>query len=163
MRLVPTTSASKPNIAINASPRAIRARITPYIARPAKPLAAPGGLFNSVHRWRRNSDGNEEMHRQINREARRIAASGSIDAGGSGTLIVQPSGTNTIVTLKGSGTIDIGDHAAQITGGGSAVTFDSVNNKINGGGKIGGAGLTLKPTSCTRMGDWSAVRSIFRR
>jgi hypothetical protein len=73
-----------------------------------------------------------------------INNSGSIDAGGSGTLIVQPSGTNSMVTLKGSGTIDIGDHAAQITGGGSAVTFDNVNNKINGGGKIGGAGLTLR-------------------
>jgi large repetitive protein len=73
-----------------------------------------------------------------------INNSGSIDAGGSGTLIVQPSGSNSIVTLKGSGTINIGDHAAQITGGGSAVTFDNVNNKINGGGKIGGAGLTLK-------------------
>jgi hypothetical protein len=73
-----------------------------------------------------------------------INNSGSIDAGGSGTLIVQPSGSNSIVTLKGSGTINIGDHAAQITGGGSAVIFDNVNNKINGGGKIGGAGLTLK-------------------
>jgi hypothetical protein len=31
-------------------------------------------LFNSAHVWRRNSDGNEEMHRQINDEARRTAA-----------------------------------------------------------------------------------------
>ncbi len=31
-------------------------------------------LFNSVHLSRRNRDGNEEMHRQINDEARRVAA-----------------------------------------------------------------------------------------
>jgi hypothetical protein len=31
-------------------------------------------LFNSVHLWRQNGDGNEEMHRQFNDEARRIAA-----------------------------------------------------------------------------------------
>jgi hypothetical protein len=30
-------------------------------------------LFNSVDLSRRNRDGNEEMHRQINDEARRIA------------------------------------------------------------------------------------------
>ena len=31
-------------------------------------------LFNSVHLWRQNGDGNEEMHRQFDDEARRIAA-----------------------------------------------------------------------------------------
>jgi hypothetical protein len=41
VRLVPITSASKPSIAINATQRAIRARITPCMARPLS-LAAPG-------------------------------------------------------------------------------------------------------------------------
>jgi hypothetical protein len=75
MRLVATTSASKPSIVINASQRAIRARITPCMARSPEPRRPPADeLFNSVHLWRRNRDGNEEMHRQINDEARPIAA-----------------------------------------------------------------------------------------
>ncbi len=75
MRLVAITSASKPSIAINASQRAIRARITPCMARPPS-LSAPRAdeLFNPVPLSRRNRDGNEEMHRQINDEARRVAA-----------------------------------------------------------------------------------------
>ena len=74
MRLVAITSASKPSIAINASQRAIRARITPCMTRPPEPRRSPADeLFNSVDLSRRNRDGNEEMHRQINDEARRIA------------------------------------------------------------------------------------------
>jgi hypothetical protein len=87
MRLVATTSASKPSIVIIASQRAIRARITPCMARPRDqgahhpmhgqtPRASPppaDEFFNSVHLWRRNRDGNEEMHRQINDELRRVA------------------------------------------------------------------------------------------
>jgi hypothetical protein len=38
------------------------------------PTASERINFNSVHLWRRNRDGNEEMRRQINDEARRIAA-----------------------------------------------------------------------------------------
>jgi hypothetical protein len=60
----------------------------------------------------------------------------------SSSLIMQPAGTNSIVALKGSGSIDLSK--GDITGSGSAVTFDNVNNKINGEGKIGGAGLKLK-------------------
>jgi hypothetical protein len=71
MRLVATTSASKPSIVINASPRAISARITPRMVSP--PSRSPTELFNSVHLWRRNGDGNEGMHRQIGDEARRPA------------------------------------------------------------------------------------------
>jgi hypothetical protein len=75
MRLVAITSASKPSIAINASQRAIRAHITPCMTRPPEPRRSPAAeLFNSVDLSRRNRDGNEEMHRQINDEARRIAA-----------------------------------------------------------------------------------------
>jgi hypothetical protein len=71
-----------------------------------------------------------------------INNSGTISASESATLVVQPSGTNSTVTLKGSGSIDLA--ATQITGGGSAVTLDNVNDKILGGGTIGGAGLKLK-------------------
>jgi hypothetical protein len=60
----------------------------------------------------------------------------------SATVVVQPSGTHNTVTLKGSGTVGL--NGDQITGGGSAVTLDNVNNTIVGGGKIGGAGLKLK-------------------
>ena len=75
MRLVAKTSASKPSIAINASQRAIRARITPCMARPPEPARHPADeLFNFRHLSRRNRDGNEEMHRQINDEAWWIAA-----------------------------------------------------------------------------------------
>src|SRR4249920_1423235 len=60
MRLVAITSANKPSIAINATQRAIRSRITPYMARPPEPRRTPADeLFNSVHLWRRNRDGNE--------------------------------------------------------------------------------------------------------
>ena len=70
MRLVATTNANKPSIAINASQRAIRARITPCMTRPPEPRRSPADeLFNSVHLSRRNRDWNEEMHRQINDEA----------------------------------------------------------------------------------------------
>ncbi len=41
---------------------------TPELGRPQA-----DELFNSVHLRGRNRDGNEEMHRQINDEARRIA------------------------------------------------------------------------------------------
>lgn len=75
MRLVPTTSASRPNMVINASQRAIRARITPCMAGPPNPSAPLADEFsNSVQSWRRNRGGNEQMHRQIDGEARRIAA-----------------------------------------------------------------------------------------
>ena len=47
-------------------------RITLRMARPPWPPPADG-CSNSVHLWRRNRDGNEDMHRQINDEARRIA------------------------------------------------------------------------------------------
>jgi hypothetical protein len=60
----------------------------------------------------------------------------------SSSLILQPAGANGIVALNGSGSIDLSK--GDITGSGSAVTFDNVNNKINGEGKIGGAGLKLK-------------------
>jgi hypothetical protein len=73
-----------------------------------------------------------------------INNSGSIAALGSATLVAQPSGTSSTVTLKGSGSIDLDVDDAQITGGGSVVTLDNVNNKIFGGGRIGGAGLKLK-------------------
>jgi hypothetical protein len=43
MRLVATTSANKPSIAINASQRAIRARITPCMARSPRASPPPGG------------------------------------------------------------------------------------------------------------------------
>jgi hypothetical protein len=43
--------------------------------RPPQPSRSPADqLFNSVQLSRRNSDGNEEMHRQIDDEALRIAA-----------------------------------------------------------------------------------------
>jgi hypothetical protein len=61
MRLVARTSASKPSIAINATQRAIRARITPCMAD-LPSLAAPP---NSVHLRRRNRDGNEESTGRI--------------------------------------------------------------------------------------------------
>ncbi len=71
MRLVATTSANKPSIAINASQRAITARITPCMARFPRASPPPGGRWsNSVHLWRRNRDENEDMHGQINDEAR---------------------------------------------------------------------------------------------
>jgi hypothetical protein len=60
----------------------------------------------------------------------------------SSSLILQPAGANSIVALKGSGSIDLSK--GDINGSGSAVTFDNVNNQINGEGKIGGAGLKLK-------------------
>ena len=47
MRLVAITSASKPSIAINATQRAIRARITPRMARPPS-LAAPQRTNDSI-------------------------------------------------------------------------------------------------------------------
>ena len=73
MRLVAITSASKPSIAINATQRAIRARITPCMARPPEPRRPPADeWFNSVHLWRRNRDGNEESTGRICDEARRI-------------------------------------------------------------------------------------------
>jgi hypothetical protein len=74
-----------------------------------------------------------------------INNSGLIDAA-SATLVMQTAGTNNTVTLKGSGQIELsgGGETAQIIGGGSAVTFDNVNNKINGGGTVGGAGLKVK-------------------
>jgi hypothetical protein len=69
------TSASKPSIAINATQRAIRARITSCMARPPEPRRPPADeLFNSVHLWRRNRDGNEESTGRICDEERRIAA-----------------------------------------------------------------------------------------
>ena len=75
MRLVAITSASKPSIAINATQRAIRARITPCMARPPEPRRPPADeWFNSVHLWRRNRDGNEESTGRICDEVRRIAA-----------------------------------------------------------------------------------------
>ena len=75
MRLVAITSASKPSIAINATQRAIRARITPCMARPPEPRRPPADeWFNSVHLWRRNRDGNEDSTGRICDEARRIAA-----------------------------------------------------------------------------------------
>jgi len=75
MRLVAITSANKPRIAINLSQRAIRARITSCMARPPEPRRPPADeLFNSVHLWRRNRDGNEEITHRICGELRRIAA-----------------------------------------------------------------------------------------
>jgi hypothetical protein len=75
MRLVAITIASKPSIAINATQRAIRARITPCMARPPEPRRPPADEWlNSVHLWRRNRDGNEESTRRICDEVRRIAA-----------------------------------------------------------------------------------------
>jgi hypothetical protein len=74
MRLVAITSANKPSIAINASQRAIRSRITPYMARPPEPRRPPDEWFNSVHLWRRNRDGNEESTGRICDGVRRIAA-----------------------------------------------------------------------------------------
>jgi hypothetical protein len=75
MRLVAITSASKPSIAINATQRAIRARIPSSMARPPEPRRPPADeLFNSVRLWRRNRDGNEESTGRICDEARRIAA-----------------------------------------------------------------------------------------
>jgi hypothetical protein len=76
MRLVAITSASKPRIAINAAPRAIRARITPKcMAKDPQARPAPADeLLNPVDLGRRNRDRNEEMHRHICDEARRIAA-----------------------------------------------------------------------------------------
>ena len=42
---------------------------------PPEPRRSPADeLFNSVQLSRRNRDGSEEMHRQINDEARRLAA-----------------------------------------------------------------------------------------
>ena len=75
MRLVATTSASKPSIAINASQRAIRVRITPYMTSPPA-YATPQRTNCSIPSYlrRRNRDRNAEIHRQINDEARRIAA-----------------------------------------------------------------------------------------
>jgi hypothetical protein len=70
MRLVATTSASNPSIVINASPRAISARITPRMASPPEPAPLAGELFNCVDLWRRNGGGNAEMHRPIGDEAR---------------------------------------------------------------------------------------------
>jgi len=75
MRLVAITSANKPSKAINASQRAIRARITSCMARPPEPRRPPADeLFNSAHLWRRNRDGNEEITHRICDEVRRIAA-----------------------------------------------------------------------------------------
>jgi hypothetical protein len=84
MRLVAITSASKPSIAINASQRAIRARITPCMARPPEPRRPPADeWFNSVHLWRRNRDRNEgstgricdeaPAHRRQHRQAAGVA------------------------------------------------------------------------------------------
>jgi hypothetical protein len=43
--------------------------------QPPRASPPPADEFlNFVHLWRRNRDGNEEMHRQINDEVRRIAA-----------------------------------------------------------------------------------------
>jgi hypothetical protein len=73
MRLVAITIASKPSIAINATQRAIRARITPCIARPPEPRRPPADeWFNSVHLWRRNRDGNEDSTGRICDEAERF-------------------------------------------------------------------------------------------
>ena len=75
MQLVAITSAGKPSIAITASQRAIRTRITPCMARPPEPRRPPADeWFNSVHLWRRNRDGNEESTGGIFDEVRRIAA-----------------------------------------------------------------------------------------
>jgi hypothetical protein len=96
MRLVAITSASNPSIAINASQRAIRARITPCMTRPPNLAAPPRTNYsNSAHLSRRNRDGNEEMHRQINDEARRIAvniARGYMEISGK-VICVQRAGT----------------------------------------------------------------------
>jgi hypothetical protein len=55
MRLVAITSASKPSIAINATERAIRARMTLCMARPPEPRRTPADEWlNSVHLRRRN-------------------------------------------------------------------------------------------------------------
>ena len=66
MRLVAITSANKPSIAMNASQRAIRARITPCMARPPEPRRPPADEFvHSVDLWRQNRDGNEESTGRI--------------------------------------------------------------------------------------------------
>ena len=49
MRLVTMTSASKPSIAINATQRAIRARITPCMARPPEPRRPSGRMVQFRH------------------------------------------------------------------------------------------------------------------
>ena len=74
MRLVAMTSASKPSIAINATQRAIWARITPCMARPPEPRRPPADEWpNSVRLRRRNRDGNEESTGGICDEVRRLA------------------------------------------------------------------------------------------
>jgi hypothetical protein len=75
MRLVAITSASKPSIAINATQRAIWARITPCMARPPVPRRPPADeCFNFVYLRRWNRDGNEESTGRICDEVRRLAA-----------------------------------------------------------------------------------------
>ena len=74
MRLVAMTSASNPSIAINATQRAIRARIAPCMARPPEPRRPPADDCNSVYLWRQNRDGNEESTGRVCDEVRRVAA-----------------------------------------------------------------------------------------
>jgi hypothetical protein len=57
MRLVPITSASKPTVAINASPRAIRARITPSMTRPPRASPLPSGRIVQFRPSRRGKIG----------------------------------------------------------------------------------------------------------
>jgi len=74
MRLVSITSTSKPIIAINAAQRAIRARVTPCMARPPEPRRPPADeWFNPVHLPRQKRGGIEEMHRQINDDTEAVA------------------------------------------------------------------------------------------
>ena len=80
-----------------------------------------------------------------------INNSGSVaidSAGGGGVLVAQSVGKQTTVTLEGHGTVALsdvpaGDVANAITGGGAPVTLANLNDTINGGGTIGGAGLKL--------------------
>jgi hypothetical protein len=47
--------------------------------------------FNSVHLWGRNRDGNEEMHRQIDDEVRRITANCRARGGAAATAFARRS------------------------------------------------------------------------
>jgi hypothetical protein len=77
MRLVAITSTSKPIIAINATQRAIRARVTPCMARPPEPRRPPADeWFYPVHLPRQKRGGIEEMHRQINDDTEAVAKRG---------------------------------------------------------------------------------------
>jgi fibronectin-binding autotransporter adhesin len=80
-----------------------------------------------------------------------INNSGSVaidPTGGGAVLVAQSVGKQTTVTLEGHGTVGLSDVPAgdvpnAITGGGAPVTLANLNNTINGGGTIGGGGLTL--------------------